>query len=169
MFNATLSLFDRDSPWWICMAEQNEIAPTDSGAGEKPRVRITVCALLLAMAHVDYEYHESEREVIAEMLKAAYDLNDSEMETLFSAADTERKRYSNLWPFVETINDAYSKDEKFQLLVMLWKVILADKRLDSYEELLMRKLEPMLDVNHEMVVEAMSEARGGKGLEKPKM
>ena len=151
------------------MAEQNEIASTGIDAGEKPRVRITVCALLLAMAHVDYEFHESEREVIAEMMKAEFDLNDSEMETLFSAADTERKRYSNLWPFVETINDSFSKEEKFQLLVMLWRVIFADKRLDTYEELLMRKLEPMLDVGHEMVVEAMNAARGGKVLQKPKM
>ena len=153
------------------MAEHSESVTTGNiqAADMKPRVKVTVCALLLAMAHVDYEFHETERNVIAEMLKAQFDLDDAEMETLFSAADTERKRYSNLWPFVETINDAFSTDEKFQLLVMLWRVILADKRLDSYEELLMRKLEPMLDVNHEMVVEAMRVARGGKDLEKPKI
>jgi uncharacterized tellurite resistance protein B-like protein len=153
------------------MAEETQNSTTGDaqGAEAKPKVRVTVCALLLAMAHVDYEYLPEEREVIAELLKAEFDLNDGEMETLFSAADTERKRYSNLWPFVETINDAYSDEEKQHLLVMLWKVIFADKRLDSYEELLMRKLEPMLAVDHEMVVEAMRLARGGAELQKPKM
>lgn len=153
------------------MAEHgNELsAGKTQGAEAKPKVRVTVCALLLAMAHVDYEYVPEEREVIAEMMKAEFDLNDGEMETLFSAADTERKRYSNLWPFVETINDAYSKNDKLHLLVMLWRVIFADKRLDTYEELLMRKLEPMLDVDHEMVIEAMRIARGGAELHKPEM
>ncbi len=150
-------------------SKDDQSAGNAQGADVKPKVRVTVCALLLAMAHVDYEFVPEERECIAEMLKAQFDLNDREMETLFSAAETERKRYSNLWPFVETINDAFSKEEKLNLLVMLWKVIFADKRLDTYEELLMRKLEPMLDVNHDMVIEAMRIARGGADFHKPEL
>ena len=68
--------------------------------------------------------------------------------------EIERKRYTDLWPFTEAINRAYSTDEKRELLVMLWQVIFADRRLDSYEELLMRKLQPMLEVDQAMVMEA---------------
>ncbi len=123
-------------------------------ADDKPQLRVTLCAMLLAMAHVDYDYHPDEKKTIAALMKRRYGLDDAEMETLLSAADAERKRYKDLWPFVEIINESYSKDEKMALLVMLWQVIYADKRLDSYEELLMRKLQPMLDVEKEMVDEA---------------
>ena len=121
---------------------------------DKPQLRVTLCAILLAMAHVDYDYHPDEKKTIIVLMQRRYGLNDAEMETLLSAADTERKRYKDLWPFVEAINESYSKDEKMALLVMLWQVIYADRRLDSYEELLMRKLQPMLEVEKEMVDEA---------------
>ena len=138
------------------MAENSSgVSPGGPDTGnDKPQLRVTLCAMLLAVAHVDYDYHPDEKKTIAVLMQRHYGLSDADMETLFSAADTERKRYKDLWPFVETINESYSKDDKMGLLVMLWQVIYADKRLDSYEELLMRKLQPMLEVEKEMVDEA---------------
>ncbi len=138
------------------MAENSSgISPGRPDPGEdKPELRVTLCAMLLAMAHVDYDYDPDEEKTIAALMQRHYGLSEAEMKTLFSAADAERKRYKDLWTFVETINESYSKDDKMALLVMLWQVIYADKRLDAYEELLMRKLQPMLEIDKEMVDEA---------------
>ena len=129
--------------------------PTGPDPGEDyPQLKVTVCAMLLAMAYVDYDYNPEEKKTIAALMQRRYGLSDAENETLIAEADAERKRHTDLQTFVETINESYSKDEKTSLLVMLWQVIYADRRLDSYEELLMRKLQPMLEVDKEMVDQA---------------
>ena len=129
--------------------------PTGPDSGEdNPQLKVTVCAMLLAMAYVDYDYNPEEKKTIAALMQRRYGLSDAENETLIAEADAERKRHTDLQTFVETINESYSIDEKTSLLVMLWQVIYADRRLDSYEELLMRKLQPMLEVDKEMIDQA---------------
>ena len=86
---------------------------------EKPQLRVTLCAMLLAMAYVDYDYNPDEKKTIAALMQRRYGLSDADNETFIAEADDERKRHTDLWTFVETINESYSRDEKTSLLVML--------------------------------------------------
>ncbi len=130
----------------------------EGGEAGKPELVVAVCALLLEMAHVDYDYVPSERETIIEVLGKHFGLGEAEMVELLALAEAGRAAYPELSPFINIINKAYGEQEKLELLVMLWQVILADKRFDTYEELLMRKLGPMLAVDESTVAEAKRRA-----------
>ncbi len=126
----------------------------DRDGGERANLRVAVCALLLEMAHVDYDFAPEERETIVVVLRRHFGLDAAQLEELITLSEAERVQYPDLGPFTKAINAAYSETEKFDLLVMLWQVIAADKRLDTYEQLLMRRLQPTLDVTQEMVEKA---------------
>lgn len=139
----------------------------EGGEAGKPELQVAVCALLLEMAHVDFDYDPSERETIIAVLSKRFGLGQAETGELLALAEAGRAAYPELSPFIATINKAYGGQEKFDLLVMLWQVILADKRLDAYEQLLMRKLGPMLSVDESKVEEAMQRARESDPLTEP--
>ncbi|MCZ6730851.1 MAG: TerB family tellurite resistance protein [SAR324 cluster bacterium] len=122
-------------------------------SGGKPELQVAVCALLLEMAHVDYDYHPAERDTIIALLQERFALSGEDTAELMQIAEAGRVKFPELAPFIYVINAAYSSEDKRDLLVMLWQVILADERFDSYEELLMRKLGPMLEVDQATIEE----------------
>jgi uncharacterized tellurite resistance protein B-like protein len=122
--------------------------------GDKRYLEIAVCALLLEMAKVDFDYAPVEKETIVAVLGRQFQMTNAELEQLIELAEGERVRYPDLGPFTRAISEGFSQEEKSELLLMLWHVVAADKRLDSYEELLMRRLQPALGVTQEMVAEA---------------
>ena len=140
---------------------------TPRDPGEKDYLRVAVCALLLEMAKVDYYYAPEERETILAVLREFFGLSDPQLEELMQLAESERVKYPDLGPFTRVINEAYSEGEKYDLLVMLWQVIAADRRLDTYEELLMRRLRPALGMSQERVDEARKFAYENDPLTEP--
>ena len=52
----------------------------------------------------------------------------------------------SLYPTVKKINDSYSKDEKKELLAVLWRLVAVDKRIDPYEENLYFKIAGLIHI-----------------------
>lgn len=125
----------------------------------KPDPQVAVCAILLEVARVDGDFDPAERETIVASLRGAYDLSLDEVEDLIALAEDERRRQPDLWAFTNVIGRAYTPEEKLKVLVMVWQVIFADDVFDAHEDLLIRKLQHMLAVNHSLVIEAKQIAR----------
>ena len=81
------------------------------------------------------------------------------MESLILETQRERARATDLWPFTNAISRAYTPEQKRALLVMVWRVIFADGRLDPYEDQLAHRLERLIGVNHSVLMEAKQLAR----------
>ncbi len=126
---------------------------------EKPEPQVAVCAILLEVARSDGDFAPSERETIVALLRQAYQLSLDEVEDLIELTDTERKRHPDLWAFTNLLGRSYTPEETLSLLVMVWQVVFADQVLDAHEEMLVRQLQPMLAVNHSVVMEAKRIAR----------
>ena len=121
-------------------------------------VRIAACALLLEMANIDGHFSESERESIVLILKRDYQLSDDHAAALVQAADEELKRSIDLWQFTNLINQNYSKDEKIQIIEMIWKIVYVDGRLDQHEDYLAHKLANLLRLTHKQLIDAKVKA-----------
>ena len=121
-------------------------------------VRIAACALLLEMANIDGHFSESERESIVLILKRDYQLSDDHAAALVQAADEELKRSIDLWQFTNLINQNYSKDEKIQIIEMIWKIVYVDGRLDKHEDYLAHKLANLLRLTHKQLIDAKVKA-----------
>jgi len=125
----------------------------------KPEPSVAVCAVLLEVASADNDFAVEERHAIAELIGAHFDLNSDEAEALMDQAQKERTVSPDLWPFTHTISQHFLPEEKAQVMEMVWRVVFADGRLDAHEEMLVRKLQSMLGVNHSLVMDAKQRAR----------
>ena len=58
----------------------------------------------------------------------------------------ETEQSTSLYPTVKKINEAYSKDQKLDLLQTLWELVAADKVIDVYEENLYFKIAELIRI-----------------------
>jgi len=124
-----------------------------------PDPAIAVCALLLEASEVDQESPPEEQAVVHALLRERFTLDENALERLLAETRLERSRSGDLWPFTHFLRRTYSPEQKLELLVMVWQVILADRRLDPYEEQWARRLPEMLAVNGSLMIEAKLKAR----------
>jgi len=124
-----------------------------------PDPLVASCAILLEMAESDQDFDTEERRLIESMLQERYSLGAEEVKALIEQTERERTRHSDLFPFTHAITQRYTPDEKRNLLVMVWRVIFADGRLNPYEDQLAHRLQRMLAVNHSLLMEAKRLAR----------
>ena len=120
---------------------------------------MATCALLLEMAHADSEFGDEEKNLIISILKDKFNLSNSDASELIDLADLERKESLDLWQFTHLINENFSRQDKFDVLKILWSVVYADGKVDMHEEYLMRKLSNLLDMEHRDMIESKIQAR----------
>lgn len=137
---------------------QNDPGSLRLGSAEGD-LRVAVCAILLEAAEVDQEVPEEERRMVRALLREQFELSDAEVDDLIDLTHKARRDASDLWPFTTAIAREWLPAQKRDLLVMVWRVIFADGRLDAYEDQLARKLQMMLSVNHSVLIEAKQLAR----------
>ena len=58
----------------------------------------------------------------------------------------ETEQSTSLYPTVKKINEAYSQDQKLDLLQVLWELVAADKVIDVYEENLYFKIADLINI-----------------------
>ena len=133
----------------------------------KPEESVAVCVILLEMANVDGDFAKEESDHINQMLAERFSLNEQEVADLIKMAVTERAKSPDLWPFTNAIGKSYTPEQKKDLLIMVWRVIFADSRLDPHEEMLVRKLQQMLSVNQSVMIAAKQAARDIAGTSAP--
>jgi uncharacterized tellurite resistance protein B-like protein len=121
--------------------------------------KVATCAVLLEMAESDQDFAAPERKLIESMLQEHFGLDQAAVSGLISQTERERKHASDLFPFTHTIAEQFTPEQKREVLVMVWRVIFADGRLNPYEDQLAHRLQRMLAVNHSLLMEAKKLAR----------
>jgi len=118
----------------------------------KNKVAIATCALLLEMAHTDDEFSGIEESEIKKIMQSEFGLSDNKMQEIINLSNEERKESLDLWQFTNLINESYSKEQKIQVIELIWRIIYADNKVDKYEEYLIRKLSYLLNVDHKDMI-----------------
>lgn len=123
-------------------APQDKMAP-----GLSPNtLQLAAAALLVEAARMDDAYDQVEREAVASALEERFGLSDEECETLLHEAENAQHDATDLHRFTRTINEAYSHDDRLQVMEMLWRVMYADGKLHAYEANLARRLGGLLHI-----------------------
>ena len=125
----------------------------------KPDPQVALCAILLEVAQADQDFDPDERKTIVKVLQDKFDLDHAEVEDLIALTEAERSKHPDLWAFTNSIGRGYTPEEKLSVMVMVWQVVFADQVLDAHEDMLVRKLQHMLAVNHSLVIKAKQMAR----------
>ena len=131
------------------------ILPSQKNSEEidsKKHIHICCLALLIEVAKADAEFSEIELKRIRAMAYERFSLPLSE--DSFELARDVSKNSTSVFEFTSVINEHYSMDEKFLLIMSMWTVAYADGQIDRYEEHLIRKVSDLIYLPHVRFIEA---------------
>ncbi len=130
-----------------------EISDDSNSAGfNYKQYQIATCALFIEMASADENFTNEEKDKIISILESLFDLNEEEVNELMNLAEERIKGSISLYEFTKIINDNYSKDQKFELVKNLWRLIYIDKTLNAYEDNFIKKIGLMLNLEHQDII-----------------
>ena len=130
----------------------NETAE-DEGLG------IAAGVLMLEIARADDEIDDLEKELVIEGIKNILHQTSHEINEVFQKVIAVVEESVSFFEFTSLINDSCSRKEKYDLLVILWKVAYADGQLDKYEEYYIRKIKDLLYLTQSDFIKAKLEAK----------
>ena len=120
--------------------------------------QLAMAVLLLETARADFERDDSELAEIRGQLQQRLGIDAAEVQTLLGRAQDSAAAAVSLHDYVRTLNRELDSDGKRELLRDLWRVALADGRLEPREEGLIRQLAELLFVPHADFVRTRHEA-----------
>jgi uncharacterized tellurite resistance protein B-like protein len=124
--------------------KEEEEAPSSAMS----RVDLTCAALLVEVMNSDHELDEREHQEFMLVLQQSYNIAESDLEELIQLAKDEAFEATSLYEFTKLINDSYDYEQKVELIENMWRIAFSDKRLDKYEDHLIRKVSELIYVSH---------------------
>jgi uncharacterized tellurite resistance protein B-like protein len=128
--------------------------PGTSDSESDHDIRVATCALLVEIAQIDEAFTQDELHRILSILKAKFGLSEEHAEALISEAEKALEDSVDLWQFARLINENYSNAEKIEVIETLWRIVYVDGKMDQYEHYLMNKLQHLLRLSHEDLINA---------------
>ncbi|MDH3216559.1 MAG: TerB family tellurite resistance protein [Candidatus Krumholzibacteria bacterium] len=133
-------------------------------SGARHDVRVATCALFVEMANIDGEFSAVEGDHILSLLRDRFGLAEDHAAEVSRLAGEELEGSVDLWRFTNLINQHYSKEEKIQVVELMWRLVYADGHLSEHENYLVHKLAKMLRLQHRELIDAklavLQEKRG---------
>jgi len=142
MFAALKSLFE----------DAAEAPPTE------PQIQSAAALLLIEVAKADQSIEQEELDRIQQVLSEHWSLTTDELEQLVSDATETAKWNASLHEHVELVNAHFSQEQKYQLVLGLWRVACADQVIHHHEEHLVRRVADLLHVSHKDFIRSKHEA-----------
>ena len=121
---------------------------------EERKLQVATCALLLEMAKADNEFSEDERKKIIKVMQKTFNLDREYVDELIELSEERIKESISIYEFSTIINQNFSKDEKFELLKNLWRLIYIDETLNMHEDHLIKKIGSTLIMEHRDIIAA---------------
>ena len=111
-------------------------------------LRLSTATLLVEVVRADYDEDRAEGQAVFDLLQGFFDLPDDETRLLIREAEQEADHSVSLQAFTRVLHEQLTLAEKRSVIEMLWRVALADSRLDKHEDHLVRKVAGLLYVPH---------------------
>jgi len=124
----------------------------DEAGSDEKALRVATAALLVEMARADFAEDSSEHDEIVATLQKHFSLDIAEARDLLSRAGDRADDAVSLHEFTRLLHQELEPVEKLAIVEMLWRVALADARLDKHEDYLVRKIADLLYVSHSDLV-----------------
>lgn len=121
--------------------EAVDTPPTDEDA------RLALGALLVRVAHSNWDYAEEEVTRIELILARRYGLSNEDAQELRLDAESIEAQANDTVQFTRAIKDAVPFEQREEVMEALWELVLADGERDHEEEGILRLIAPLLGVN----------------------
>ncbi|MFA5914469.1 MAG: TerB family tellurite resistance protein [Burkholderiales bacterium] len=128
----------------------DDIAPSPAILAQRETLELqsACCGLLMEIARLDSAGTEKKRKAVAHAMQELFELAQEDLLPLIANAGREENRLTSYFKPVALINRHFAAERKAQLIECLWRIAIADGKIDMYEEQLVRKLADLLYVPH---------------------
>lgn len=113
---------------------------------------MSVAVLLVEMARADFDESEAECAAMIGLLAEFFQLEKDSAAGLLVEAGVVVDEAVSLHDYTRAIHTNMNAAEKHDVIAMLWRVALADDRVDKYEDYLIKKLADLMYVSHSDVI-----------------
>lgn len=128
---------------------------------EPESLTVDECAavLLIEIMLADHDLDEKEKTCISDILSRRMGATTTEIEACIDVALKRHEDSNDLHQFVRIINEHYGEEERYGLLLDLWRVAYADGRLDKYEDHRIRRVAELMHLHHSHFIQAKNAAK----------
>lgn len=140
MIKALTELFDR--------AFGMKAVPED----REHALRVATALLLIEVARADYEAHLAEDAAILAEIRQFFGLDDAEAKLVIREATQQADHAASLQSFTRRLVEKLSEAERERVVEMLWRVALADRRLDKHEDYVVRQVAELLYLSQSALI-----------------
>ena len=109
--------------------------------------QLATTSLMILTAKYDGEFDEVEKDEILKMISDFYSFDKNKIDRIFETALSLTEKANDIHQFTSELNKSLNDDEKLSIIKMLWKIVIADGRIDDYENALIRKISGLLYVD----------------------
>ena len=121
--------------------------------------QLAAAALMVEIMVIDRHLDGDELNVIKQLLKQQFELDDTEINQLIALAQKEVDEATSLFQFTRLVNDHFDQNSKHHLIKNLWSVAFADDQLDKHEEAMIRRIAELIHVSHSDFIRSKHEAK----------
>ena len=133
---------------------------SDTEQGQEHTIQVAAAALLVEVGRADFDVSPDEEAHIQHYIQQTLGVDDAELGELVVAAKWESENSTSMHEFTRLIHAEYTLDQKRELMRQLWRVALADGRIDRYEDYVLRKIAELLYLSHEEFIRARLDVEG---------
>lgn len=128
----------------------DELAPGPATVAQREALALQAacCGLLMEVARLDAAGTAQKHQAVAHALQEQFGLAQDELAAMIASAARPENRLVSYYSPVALINKHLEPERKAQFIERLWRVAMADGKIDEYEDQLVRKLADLLYVAH---------------------
>ena len=129
--------------------------------GTDPEASLPYAAamLLFEVAWADHDISPDEIQRIDTSLQSLFGVSPGVAKQLAERARIEHVDATSIYPFTREVTGALDADQRYKLMVALWRIALADQALAVYEESAIRSIAELIHVSHRDFIRAKLEAK----------
>ena len=125
---------------------------------EKPKnFQLIALCLAFEVANADDDIDDREKDLILEKIKNTIDISVLSEKEIYSVIKEESDKRVSFYDFIYDINTNLDKEEKIQILRLLWEIAYVDEVLDVNEEKIIRRSAEMLGIKPSIVLKTKEE------------
>tara|TARA_B100001115_G_scaffold161753_1_gene136914 strand:- start:394 stop:819 length:426 start_codon:yes stop_codon:yes gene_type:complete len=125
---------------------------------EKPKnFQLIALCLAFEVANADDDIDDREMDLILEKIKNTIDISVLSEKEIYSVIKEESDKRVSFYDFIYDINTNLDKEEKIQILRLLWEIAYVDEVLDVNEEKIIRRSAEMLGIKPSIVLKTKDE------------
>lgn len=111
---------------------------------------VLLCEVMKADGHLD----DQEQQILTAIISAQFSLSPDEVRELIDQAIELSEHAIDFHQFTSKINSHYSPKEKGHIVKLLWQLAMADGKVASIEEHIIRRIADLLHLSHAQYIEA---------------